>query len=127
MKQGATSRSPSSRWKAPRRNSFAACPRPNTASSFASDLTVNPRKLFASARHKAADVCLFERQTGGDLAVRESLLFEQQATSHRLFDFGEGAACFFDCLAAFEVFFRRIDKKAVGGALVILVIANHRA
>src|SRR4026207_2138748 len=120
MRQDATLRSPSCRWKAPRRNGFAACPRPNTLSSFASDLTVNPRKLFAPARHEAADVCLFERQTGGDLAVREFLLLEQQATSYRPFDFFVGAASFFDCLSAFVVFFRRIDKEAVfGGTLVI--------
>src|SRR5688572_12589359 len=128
MKPGATLRSPSDQGRVPRRNSFATLPRPNTVSSFSSDLTVNPRKLFASARHQTADVCLFERQTGGDFAVRESLLFKQQATSHRLFYFVQSAASLFDRHTAFVVIFRRIDEKAVFcGGLVILVVANHRA
>src|SRR5688572_21898075 len=80
-------RSPSFRWRVLRQSSFAAFPRPNSVSSFASDLPVNPRKLFATACDQATDVCLFQRQTGSDLAVGESLLFQQQATSHRLFYF----------------------------------------
>src|SRR6185503_15276344 len=69
MKPNASTLFPSTARKARRRNSFAALPRPNTVSSSASDLTVHPRKLLPAAGHQTADVRLFERQTGGDLAI----------------------------------------------------------
>src|ERR1051325_764099 len=69
MKPNATLRFPSCRGKVHRRNNFGALPRPNTLSSSASDLAVNPRKLFSTAGHQATNVRLFERQTGGNLAI----------------------------------------------------------
>jgi len=127
-KPNATLLFPAFRRTAHRRNSFAALPRPNTVSSPASDLPVDPRKLLASARHQTANVRFFQRQSVGDLAIREPLLFEQQAAPHRLLDFVQRPASFFDCLAALVVLFRSIDIEAVfHGALVIFVVANHRA
>src|SRR5204863_7951660 len=87
MKPNATLRVPSFRRKAPRRNNFAALPRPDTVSSLASDFSVDPRKLFSPARYQAADVGLLQRQCVGNLAVRKPLLFEQQAAPHRLLYF----------------------------------------
>src|SRR5512138_2009742 len=45
MKPGAKLHPPLTKWKARHRNSSGAFPRPNTLSSSASDLTVDPRKF----------------------------------------------------------------------------------
>src|ERR1700754_3190760 len=120
-------RFPSSRWKARHRNSSAVSLHPNTVSSSASDLAVHPRKLLTTTSDQTTNVRLFELQTGRYFAVRESLLFEQQATSHWLFDFIQSPTSFFDCQAALVVLFRCSGHQAIFCApLLIFVVASHR-
>ena len=58
-----------------RQSNFAEFLRPDTLSSTSSDFSVNPRKLFSSSRHQAADICLLQGQRHGYFPVRKSLLF----------------------------------------------------